>query len=354
MLRPAALALVCAALGAAAALGLGRASGLVAGGSPRTVVVRAPAQAGAAVAVGPGGQRRPVLAGPDLRPPVCRRRDGVLVLRRHRVAGFGLRRRPGRDDPHECARDHERRRDDRRRAPAHRASSSSSPTTTGSRRTSSGSTSSTTSACCGWRREAHALAPLPLGRSATVVAGEPVAAIGSPLGNTDSLAAGIVSAVGRSIAALTTPHFQLIDAIQTDAPLAHGSLRRAPARRRGARDRDQRADPQRPGRRRPGSASRCRSTPRSARSPSFSPTAACATPTRAFRRRTSRRALARHLHLPVERGALVDAGDAGRPGGTRGPARRLARGAVPGRVDRRRRRRRDRRREAGGSPTATL
>ncbi len=69
----------------------------------------------------------------------------------------------------------------------------------------------------------HRLAPLPLGRSARVVVGEPVAAIGSPLGNADSLAVGIVSAVGRSIAALTAPHFQLVDAIQTDAPLAHGS-----------------------------------------------------------------------------------------------------------------------------------
>ena len=71
--------------------------------------------------------------------------------------------------------------------------------------------------------KAHALAPLPLGRSATVIVGEPVAAIGSPLGNADSLAAGIVSGVGRSIAALTAPSFELTDAIQTDAPLAHGS-----------------------------------------------------------------------------------------------------------------------------------
>jgi S1-C subfamily serine protease len=70
---------------------------------------------------------------------------------------------------------------------------------------------------------AHTLAPLPLGRSASAVVGEPVAAIGSPLGNEDSLAVGVVSAVGRSIAALTAPHFQLIDAIQTDAPIAHGS-----------------------------------------------------------------------------------------------------------------------------------
>ena len=70
---------------------------------------------------------------------------------------------------------------------------------------------------------AHRLSPLPLGRSADVVVGEPVAAIGSPLGNEDSLAVGVVSAVGRSIAALTAPHFQLIDAIQIDAPIAHGS-----------------------------------------------------------------------------------------------------------------------------------
>jgi 2-alkenal reductase len=69
----------------------------------------------------------------------------------------------------------------------------------------------------------HRLAPLPLGSSAGVLVGQPVAAIGSPLGNEDSLAVGVVSAVGRSIAALTAPHFQLIDAIQIDAPIAHGS-----------------------------------------------------------------------------------------------------------------------------------
>ena len=50
-----------------------------------------------------------------------------------------------------------------------------------------------------------------------------MAAIGSPLGNENSLAVGVVSAVGRSIAALTAAQFQLIDAIQTDAPITHGS-----------------------------------------------------------------------------------------------------------------------------------
>ena len=72
-------------------------------------------------------------------------------------------------------------------------------------------------------RAQHRLVPLPLGRSASVVVGEPVAAIGSPLGNEDSLAVGVVSAVRRSIAALTAAHFQIVDAIQTDAPITHGS-----------------------------------------------------------------------------------------------------------------------------------
>lgn len=70
---------------------------------------------------------------------------------------------------------------------------------------------------------AHALTPLPLGRSATLVVGQPVAAIGSPLGNEDSLGVGVVSAIRRSIASLTAPDFQLVDAIQTDASIAHGS-----------------------------------------------------------------------------------------------------------------------------------
>src|SRR5436190_1553537 len=49
----------------------------------------------------------------------------------------------------------------------------------------------------------HRLAPVPLGDSSAVVVGEPVAAIGSPLGNEDSLSVGVVSAVHRAIKALT-------------------------------------------------------------------------------------------------------------------------------------------------------
>jgi 2-alkenal reductase len=68
----------------------------------------------------------------------------------------------------------------------------------------------------------HALDPVPLGNSAAIVVGEPVAAIGSPFGNEDSLGVGVVSAIHRSIDSLTS-NFSLVDAIQTDAPINHGN-----------------------------------------------------------------------------------------------------------------------------------
>jgi 2-alkenal reductase len=68
----------------------------------------------------------------------------------------------------------------------------------------------------------HALTPVPLGDSSQVVVGEPVAAIGSPFGNTDSLAVGVVSSTRRSIPSLTS-RFNVPDAIQTDAPITHGN-----------------------------------------------------------------------------------------------------------------------------------
>ena len=69
---------------------------------------------------------------------------------------------------------------------------------------------------------AHRLDPVPLGRSSRVVVGQPVAAVGSPFGNTDSLSVGVVSAVRRSIPSLTSK-YDLVDAIQTDAPINHGN-----------------------------------------------------------------------------------------------------------------------------------
>lgn len=68
----------------------------------------------------------------------------------------------------------------------------------------------------------HALEPVPLGRSSSVVVGEPVAAMGSPFGNEDSLAVGVVSSNRRSIRALTSD-YRVIGAIQTDAPITHGN-----------------------------------------------------------------------------------------------------------------------------------
>jgi S1-C subfamily serine protease len=68
----------------------------------------------------------------------------------------------------------------------------------------------------------HRLEPLPLGNSSSVLVGEPVAAIGSPFGNENSLAVGVVSATLRSIESLTS-QYNLVDAIQVDAPINHGN-----------------------------------------------------------------------------------------------------------------------------------
>ena len=68
----------------------------------------------------------------------------------------------------------------------------------------------------------HAVSPLPLGDSSRVVVGEPVAAIGSPFGQENSLAVGVVSATERSIASLTSD-YDVSGAIQVDAPINHGN-----------------------------------------------------------------------------------------------------------------------------------
>jgi 2-alkenal reductase len=68
----------------------------------------------------------------------------------------------------------------------------------------------------------HGLRPVPLGDSSTVVVGEPVAAIGSPFGEQNSLSVGVVAATERSIDSLTST-YDLVDAIQTDAPINRGN-----------------------------------------------------------------------------------------------------------------------------------
>jgi S1-C subfamily serine protease len=65
------------------------------------------------------------------------------------------------------------------------------------------------------------LRPLRLGRSADVAVGTPVAAIGSPFDERQSLSVGVVSAIDRSIGSLTA--FQIAGAIQTDAAINPGN-----------------------------------------------------------------------------------------------------------------------------------
>jgi S1-C subfamily serine protease len=65
------------------------------------------------------------------------------------------------------------------------------------------------------------LTPLRLGVSHSIVVGEPVAAIGSPFGERQSLSIGVISAVDRNIESLT--RFQIGDAIQTDAAINPGN-----------------------------------------------------------------------------------------------------------------------------------
>ncbi len=65
------------------------------------------------------------------------------------------------------------------------------------------------------------LDPLPLGSSRSVPVGSPVAAMGSPFGEEQSLSVGVVSAVDRDVQSLTK--FSIPGAIQTDAAINPGN-----------------------------------------------------------------------------------------------------------------------------------
>jgi S1-C subfamily serine protease len=65
------------------------------------------------------------------------------------------------------------------------------------------------------------LTPLRLGSSESIDVGEPVAAIGSPFGERQSLSIGVISAVDRNIQSLT--QFEIGNAIQTDAAINPGN-----------------------------------------------------------------------------------------------------------------------------------
>jgi S1-C subfamily serine protease len=69
--------------------------------------------------------------------------------------------------------------------------------------------------------DGFALHPLKLGDDRKLVVGQPVAAIGSPFGEQQSLSVGVVSATDRSVESLTK--FQIEGAIQTDASINPGN-----------------------------------------------------------------------------------------------------------------------------------
>ena len=103
------------------------------------------------------------------------------------------------------------------RSPAEIVGFDPTPTSRCSRSTPTASTSTRSSSADGERRPV----------------GEPVAAIGSPFGEEQSLSVGVVSATDRTIESLT--EFPIDGAIQTDAVDQPRQLRRAAARRRRAR-----------------------------------------------------------------------------------------------------------------------
>ncbi|HEY5059307.1 MAG TPA: trypsin-like peptidase domain-containing protein [Gaiellaceae bacterium] len=228
-MRAVLLAVICAALGAGAALGIGRATGLLGSSTRETVVVRGPAAGAAGALAAARAAVLPAIGSAFAPARIYAARapgvvtvfaysgvsgaqgsgfvvapDGLILTNAHVITdagevGVGASVKPAARVYVEFS-DHDR----------------------------------VSAQIVGWdvfddvgvlrvAPAAHRLVPLPLGRSAAVVVGEPVASIGSPLGNEDSLAIGVVSAVGRSIAALTAARYQLVDAIQTDAPIAHGS-----------------------------------------------------------------------------------------------------------------------------------
>ena len=73
----------------------------------------------------------------------------------------------------------------------------------------------------GRRRRRRSCTPIALADSSAVEPGQGVVAIGSPFGYEESITAGIVSAVGRSIEAPNG--FTIPNAIQTDAAINHGN-----------------------------------------------------------------------------------------------------------------------------------
>ena len=77
----------------------------------------------------------------------------------------------------------------------------------------------------GRARDVSGLSPISIGSSANLRVGQPVAAIGSPLGLSGTVTAGIISALNRLICPATDPDLPLsaFYAIQTDAAINPGN-----------------------------------------------------------------------------------------------------------------------------------
>jgi S1-C subfamily serine protease len=193
--RAAAFALACAALGGAAALGIGAAAGLVGGSTSETVVVHEqPRPRSSPAAVRAPRTVVPVPASRFAPARIYARRAAGVVTVFSTFAGTAAQ------------------------GSGFVVSRTGTILTNAHVITNAGETTGPVNAA-----ESVYVQFADRDRIPASVVGEPVAAIGSPLGNADSLAVGIVSAVHRSIAALTALSFHLLDAIQTDAPIAHGS-----------------------------------------------------------------------------------------------------------------------------------
>lgn len=65
------------------------------------------------------------------------------------------------------------------------------------------------------------LCPVVLGNSSELIVGEPVAAIGNPFGLSDTITAGIISALGRDLEAPN--QYRIVDIIQVDAAINPGN-----------------------------------------------------------------------------------------------------------------------------------
>ena len=229
------IAVVCALLGSSAALGIAKATGWLGDGETDTVVLTEAAPAAAANRVDETGAGKP-LPGNDFDPAKIyrERASGVVTI----VALFGSHADTGAGDAAQgsgfvVSREGYILTNSHVITTAGEAPASETPEAANTVFVEFRDGDRVPARIVGWDvyddvgllkvdAKEHTLSPVPLGDSSRVVVGEPVAAIGSPFGNENSLSVGVVSATERSIESLTS-RYDLVDAIQTDAPINRGN-----------------------------------------------------------------------------------------------------------------------------------